>query len=63
MFNNTGNFTDNCWLTIPEQFPKTKTVWQRNYYEHIICNGVAYQDISNYIIENSTTWGRDKLCI
>ncbi|MFN3639349.1 MAG: transposase [Flavobacterium sp.] len=36
-----------------------KTVWQRNYYEHIIRNANAYQRISNYIIENPKKWRED----
>lgn len=36
-----------------------KTIWQRNYYEHIIRNMNAYQRISNYIIENPKKWRED----
>lgn len=36
-----------------------KTVWQRNYYEHIIRNANAYQRISDYIIENPKKWRED----
>lgn len=36
------------------------TVWQRNYYEHIIRNERAHQYISDYIVNNPTTWGADK---
>jgi REP element-mobilizing transposase RayT len=35
-------------------------LWQRNYYEHIIRNEQAYQNISNYIIGNPTAWQNDK---
>lgn len=35
--------------------------WQRNYYEHIIRNQEAYEEISAYIIENPTKWIDDKL--
>ncbi len=37
-----------------------KSIWQRNYYEHIIRNYQAYQNISNYIINNPTKWDDDK---
>jgi putative transposase len=35
-------------------------LWQRNYYEHIIRNELAYQNISNYIISNPAKWDGDK---
>jgi putative transposase len=35
-------------------------LWQRNYYEHIIRNEQAYQNISNYIINNPVKWDEDK---
>ncbi|GGH18852.1 transposase [Pedobacter zeae] len=35
-------------------------LWQRNYYEHIIRNQRAYQNISNYIINNPSKWDKDK---
>ena len=37
-----------------------ETVWQRNYYEHIIKDERAYQNISNYIINNPIKWNEDK---
>lgn len=36
-------------------------LWQRNYYEHIIRDARAYQNISNYIINNPSKWNEDKL--
>ncbi len=30
--------------------------WQRNYYEHIIRNPVAYNNISRYIVNNPKEW-------
>lgn len=35
-------------------------LWQRNYYERIIRNERAYQNISNYIINNPSKWNEDK---
>ncbi|MCX2494985.1 hypothetical protein OQX63_15955 [Pedobacter sp. PF22-3] len=35
-------------------------LWQRNYYEHIIRDERAYQNISNYIINNPGKWNEDK---
>ncbi len=37
------------------------TVWQRNYYEHIIRTDESYRHISNYIENNPTKWQSDKL--
>lgn len=39
---------------------KMGKLWQRNYYEHIIRNERAYQNISNYIINNPAKWREDK---
>ena len=38
----------------------TKSIWQRNYYEHIIRDERAYKNISNYIINNPKKWEADK---
>ena len=35
-------------------------LWQRNYWEHIIRNEKSYQNISEYIINNSLKWNDDK---
>ncbi|MCU0436793.1 MAG: hypothetical protein MUC49_02700 [Raineya sp.] len=35
------------------------TVWQRNYYEHIIRDVKSYQNICNYIINNPMNWEKD----
>ena len=35
-------------------------VWQRDYYEIIIKDELAYQNISNYIINNPAKWAVDK---
>lgn len=37
-----------------------ETVWQRNYYEHIIRDEKSYQNISDYIIQNPLKWKGDK---
>jgi len=41
--------------------PFDKKLWQRNYWEHIIRNANEYNRISQYIIDNPTKWGNDKL--
>ena len=35
-------------------------LWQRNYWEHIICDEESYQRIANYIINNPINWQYDK---
>jgi REP element-mobilizing transposase RayT len=35
-------------------------VWQRNYYEHIIRNDLAYNRIHAYIEANVRNWHRDE---
>jgi len=44
--------------------PKTQTffkksIWQRNYYEHIIKDEKAFQNISKYIMNNPKKWKED----
>ncbi len=39
--------------------PFNKKVWQRDYYEHIIRNDIAYHNITNYIINNPAKWTGD----
>ena len=36
------------------------SIWQRNYYEHIIKTEKAYNNISAYIINNPKNWNNDK---
>ena len=38
-----------------------KKLWQRNYWEHIICNEESYQRISQYILQNPAKWVEDQL--
>jgi len=38
---------------------KTKSIWQRNYYEHIIRNDQSHQQITEYIINNPINWKQD----
>ena len=35
-------------------------IWQRNYYEHIIRDENAYQNIAKYIENNALNWEIDK---
>ena len=45
----------------PEKFPIGKSIWHRNYWEHIIRNEKEYLRISRYIINNPAKWEIDKL--
>ncbi|MBW7884612.1 MAG: hypothetical protein H3C34_18635 [Caldilineaceae bacterium] len=36
------------------------TVWQRNYYEHIIRNEASLQRIRDYILTNPARWSEDR---
>ena len=40
--------------------PLKGSIWQRNYYEHIIRNENAYNRITQYIINNPKNWKKDK---
>lgn len=35
-------------------------VWQRSYYDHIVRNDVDYEEIWNYIENNSLKWKEDR---
>jgi REP element-mobilizing transposase RayT len=37
-----------------------KSVWQRNYYDHIIRNEESYNKITEYIENNPSKWEFDK---
>jgi REP element-mobilizing transposase RayT len=39
---------------------KTKTVWQRNFWEHIIRDYRSYHAISTYIRNNPAKWSEDR---
>ncbi len=38
----------------------SKSIWQRNYWDHIIRNEKAHRNIANYIINNPAKWEADK---
>ena len=40
--------------------PFNGKLWQRDYYEHIIRDERAYENISNYIVNNPAKWAADK---
>ncbi|MDQ0637989.1 putative transposase [Pedobacter sp. W3I1] len=55
------SIVSNACLNLYKSHDKTMgKLWQRNYYEHIIRDERAYQNISNYIINNPSKWNEDK---
>lgn len=40
-----------------------RSIFQRNYYEHIIRNQHSYEEISDYIITNPSRWEKDQLFV
>ena len=40
--------------------PFDKKIWHRNYYEHIIRDDRAHQNIAQYIQNNPLKWEADK---
>jgi REP element-mobilizing transposase RayT len=47
-------------IPIPIPISPTGSIWQRNYYEHIIRNENEYNRITQYIINNPKNWKKDK---
>lgn len=37
------------------------TVWQREYYDHVVCNHADYMALAEYIQTNPLRWELDKL--
>ena len=46
-------------IVITAQTFSKKSIWQRNYYEHIIKDEKAFQNISKYIMNNPKKWKED----
>lgn len=44
-----------------DKFPVGQSVWQRNYWEHIIRDEKSYHNIAEYIISNPLKWDNDTL--
>ena len=45
---------------VPTGIDLSRSVWQRNYYEHIIRNKKSHHIISNYIRNNPANWRNDR---
>ena len=44
---------------VNERAGKAGVLWQRGYYEHVICNGKALDRIRAYITNNPARWAED----
>ena len=42
---------------------RNKSIWQRNYYDHIVRSEKSLNDIRRYIIENPARWQDDSLYV
>ncbi|QNH60628.1 transposase [Hymenobacter sediminicola] len=56
-----GSFKSRCyrrWRTalLAAGQPAPSSCWQRNYYEHIICNPTELEAQRRYILENPSRW-------
>ncbi len=49
------------WFQQNKQHPVGTSVWQRNYWEHIIRDENEYNRIAQYILNNPEKWTMDKL--
>lgn len=49
----------NCLQIYKSQHETMGSLWQRNYYEHIIRNEESYLHIANYIAQNPSSWKDD----
>jgi hypothetical protein len=49
-----------CTKHIRSACPDIDFTWQTRFYDHIIRNQQAFQNISNYIINNPKNWVDDK---
>ena len=49
------------WFRQNLQYPVSKPVWQRNYWEHVIRNEKEHAHLAEYIINNPAKWDDDKL--
>jgi len=56
-----GYFKMNSAKSINRMFNSTgNTIWQRNYYEHVIRNEVELEQIREYIVNNPLRWSEDE---
>lgn len=62
-----GNIIKGYKIGVTKWFQKNKnqkigqSIWQRNYWEHIVRDEKDYNNISEYIINNPLSWNLDRL--
>ena len=49
----------NLWKTEKHPDELLGKVWQRNYWEHVIRDTAAYDNIETYIVNNPSNWSDD----
>lgn len=54
-----GAFKTVTTRLVNQTIHSTEAVWQRNYYEHIIKDDIAFKRILEYIQANPSRWERD----
>lgn len=49
-----------CTQNINVQYSELNFAWQSHYHDRVIWDGIEYQRIANYIINNLKNWNHDK---
>jgi REP element-mobilizing transposase RayT len=55
-----GSFKSVCTKNIHIDFPQKKFGWQELFWDNIIMNQQAFEQISHYIAHNPANWQKDK---
>jgi REP element-mobilizing transposase RayT len=55
-----GGFKSAATRRTNELDPRIGSIWQRNYYEHIIRSEKALESIRSYILSNPLNWAADR---
>ena len=58
------SITTDEYITGVKQYgwkPFRRKLWQRNYWEHVICDNKDYNHICEYIYDNPANWHKDPL--
>ena len=55
-----GSFKSICTKHIRQTFPEIDFKWQERFWDNIIRDGTAFENITNYIINNPKNWENDR---
>lgn len=55
-----GSFKSICTKHIRQTFPEIDFKWQERFWDNIIRDGTAFENITNYIINNPKNWEYDR---